>query len=94
MGFGVMGRAFFDVRIFDPNAQHHEKKTLKRCYKTNEKEKKRNHNSRVFNVEQGSFTGFIYSSCFPHNRRNEKKKLDACKMSVNYNKMKRIIKSC
>ena len=24
-------RAFFDVRIFDPNAQCHEIKTLKRC---------------------------------------------------------------
>ena len=55
-----MGRAFFDVRIFDPNAQHHEKKTLKRCYKTDEKEKKRNHNSRVFNVEQGSFTPLVF----------------------------------
>ena len=25
-------RAFFDVRNFDPNTQHHENKTLKRYY--------------------------------------------------------------
>ena len=32
-GFWCRGqRAFFDVRIFDPNAQRHENKTIKKCY--------------------------------------------------------------
>ena len=49
-------RAIFDVRIFDSNARRHENKTLKRCYELNEHEKKRDCNSRILNVERGSFT--------------------------------------
>ena len=52
---------FFDVRIFDPNAQRHENKTLKRCYELNENEKKRDYSSRILNVEQGSFTALVFS---------------------------------
>ena len=38
-GFQCRGkRAFFDVRIFDPNAQRHENKTFKTCYELNEHE--------------------------------------------------------
>ena len=33
--------AFFDVRIFDPNAQRHEKKIFKRCYEFNKHEKRK-----------------------------------------------------
>ena len=55
-GFWCRGQgAFFHVRIFDPNAQRHENKTLKRCYELNELGKKRNYNSRILNVEQGLF---------------------------------------
>ena len=32
-------RAFFDIRVFDPNAQRHLNKTLWKCYEINEKEK-------------------------------------------------------
>ena len=40
--FWVSGqRAFFDVRVFDPNAQRYSKQTLKQCYSMNENEKKR-----------------------------------------------------
>ena len=60
-GFGVVDKGhFFDVRIFDPNAQRHENKTLKRCYETNEYEKKRDYNSRILNIEQGSFTPLVF----------------------------------
>ena len=54
-------RTFFDLRIFDPNAQRHENKTLKRCYELNEHEKKRDYSSRILNVEQGSFTPLVFS---------------------------------
>ena len=54
-------RTFFDVRIFDPNAQRHENKTLKRCYELNESEKKRDYSSRILNVEQGSFAPLVFS---------------------------------
>ena len=45
-------RAFFDVRNFDPNTQHHENKTLKRYYELNEHEEKRHYNSRILNIER------------------------------------------
>ena len=32
-GFECRGqRTFFDARIFDPNTQRHENKTIKKCY--------------------------------------------------------------
>ena len=54
-------RAFFDVRIFYPNAQRLENKTHKKCYKLNEREKKTDYSSGIFNVEQGSFTPLVFS---------------------------------
>ena len=54
-------KAFFDVRIFDPNTQRHENKTLKICYELQEHEKKRDYSSRILNVEQGSFTPLVFS---------------------------------
>ena len=61
-GFWCRGqRAVFNARIFDPNAYRHENKTLKRCYKLNEHEKKRDNISRILNVEQGSFTLLVFS---------------------------------
>ena len=79
-------RAFFDVKIFYPNAQRDEK-TLNKCYENNEPEKKRDYNSRVFNVEQGYVL---------HSRWNERRKFDVCQMfmSVNCNKTKRKFKCC
>ena len=51
-GFWYRGqRAFFDVKIFDPNAQRHENKTLKGCYELNEHKEKRDYNSRILNFE-------------------------------------------
>ena len=40
-GFWIRGqRAFFDIRVFDPNAQGHRSKTLRKFYKINKQEKK------------------------------------------------------
>ena len=33
--------AFFDVRVFGPNAKRYESKSLQQCYRTNEMERKR-----------------------------------------------------
>ena len=54
-------KAFFDIRIFDPNTQRHENKTLTICYELHEHEKKRDYSSRILNVEQGSFTPLVFS---------------------------------
>ena len=38
--FWIRGqRAFFDIRVFDPNAQRHLSKTLRKCHEFNEKGK-------------------------------------------------------
>ena len=53
--------AFFNVRVFDPNAKRYEKKSLQQCYSLNEKEKKRQYNERVLQVENGSFTLLVFT---------------------------------
>ena len=61
-GFWIRGqRAFFDIRVFDPKAQRYGSKSLKHCYEINEKEKKRQYNQRIINVDQGSFTPLVFS---------------------------------
>ena len=59
--FWVSGKkAFFDVRVFDPNAQRYSKQTLKQCYSLNENEKKRYYNTRIMEVDQGSFMPLVF----------------------------------
>ena len=61
-GFWCRGqKVFFDVTIFDSNAQHHENKTLKKCYELNEHETKTYYSSRILDVEQGSFILLVFS---------------------------------
>ena len=55
-------KVFFDITVFDPNAQHHQNKTLRKCYEINEQEKKREYSSRNLNVEQGTFTPLVFSA--------------------------------
>ena len=41
--FWIRGRrSFFDNTAFDPNAQRHQSKTLRKCYKINEQENREN----------------------------------------------------
>ena len=61
-GFWIKGqRAFFDVRVFDPNAKRYSKQSLKQCYAINETEKKRHYNERILKVDQGSFTPLVFT---------------------------------
>ena len=61
--FWVIGqKAFFDVRVFDPNTRRCPKQTLKQCYSTNENEKKRHYNARMMETDQGSFTPLIFTA--------------------------------
>ena len=60
--FWVSGqKAFFDVRVFDPNARRYSKQILKQCYSTNENKKKRHCNTRIMEVDQGSFTPLVFT---------------------------------
>ena len=61
-GFWINGQqAFFDVRVFDPSASMYANQTMQQCFAKNEKEKKRNYNERIINVDNGSFTPLIFS---------------------------------
>ncbi|XP_062508503.1 uncharacterized protein LOC134184773 [Corticium candelabrum] len=56
-------RAFFDIRVFYPNAKsyrHHS--SLTSCYGIHENEKKREYGQRVREVEHGSFTPLVFTS--------------------------------
>ena len=53
--------AFFDVRVFDPNANRYSAQSLQRPYINNEKETKRQYNMRVLQVENVSFTLLVFS---------------------------------
>ena len=56
-GFWVIGQeAFFDVRVFDPNANRYLNKALPQCYIQKEKGKKRQYNEKDLEIDHGSFT--------------------------------------
>ena len=56
-------KVFLDIRIFNPIADTHLKKSLKEAHEANEQEKKRQYNDRIQNVEHGFFTPLVFS-CF------------------------------
>ena len=55
-------RAFFDIRVFNPNARRFQGQSLKQSYITNEKEKKRTYNNRILQVENGTFTPLVFNA--------------------------------
>ena len=57
-----MEKAFFDVRIFHPNADSNRSKSLPQLYTSNENEKKRSYNQIVVQVEHGTFTALVFST--------------------------------
>ena len=54
--------AFFDVRIFYPNAQSNMSTSLSSTYRKHEAEKKRMYGQRVRDVENASFTPLVFST--------------------------------
>ena len=56
-------KAFLDIRIFNPLAKSYINQTLTAAHTSNEKQKKREYNQRVIDVEHGSFTPLVFS-CF------------------------------
>ena len=49
-------QAFFDVMVFDPNANRYLNKAVPQCYIQNEKEKKHQYNEGVLEIDHGSLT--------------------------------------
>ncbi len=55
-------RAFFDVRVFNPCAPSHQTSQLPSLYRRQEKEKRRQYQQRVCEIERGSFTPLVFAS--------------------------------
>ena len=55
-------QAFFDVRVFNPNALTYHKLQLPSAYQRQEREKKRLCEQRVHEIELASFTPLVFSS--------------------------------
>ena len=63
LGFWTPGqRVFFDIRVFNLHAQRYKCLELKRCFERNEKEKKRQYNERVLQIENGTFTPLVFAT--------------------------------
>ena len=54
--------AFFDVRVFHPNAYSCKSLTPKQIYKLHENDKKHLYSSRVLEVEQGTFAPLVFTT--------------------------------
>ena len=57
-----MERTFLDVRVFHPNSPSYVNTSPQQLYTRHEKEKKRDYNNRVLQVEKGSFAPLILST--------------------------------
>ena len=60
--FGSLVRNFFDVRVSNLNSPAYKDKTPQKVYEIQEREKKRDYNQRVIQVEKGTFTPLIFST--------------------------------
>ena len=54
--------AFFDIRVCHPNADSYRDLSPKQIYRIHENEKKRKYNSRVIEIEQGTFTPLVFTT--------------------------------
>ena len=62
-GFWTTGQmAFFDIRVFNPIAKRYSNKEIAKTYEINEKEKKKQYNERILQVEHGTFTPLVMSA--------------------------------
>jgi len=54
--------ALFDIRVRHPNADSYRDLSPKQIYRIHENEKKRKYNSRVTEIEQGTFTPLVFTT--------------------------------
>ena len=55
-------RTFIDIRVFNPFAPTNRQTSISSSYRTHEREKKRQYNQRICEVEHGSFSPLVFSS--------------------------------
>ena len=54
--------AFFDIRVCHPNADSYRDLSPRQIYRVHENEKKRKYNSRVREIEQGTFPLLVFTT--------------------------------
>ena len=54
--------AFFDVRVFNPTAKRYANQEISKTYEVNEREKNKQYNERILQIELGSFTPLVMSA--------------------------------
>ena len=54
--------AFFDIRVCHPNVDSYRDLSPKQIYRIHENEKKRKYNSRVTEIEQGTFIPLVFTT--------------------------------
>ena len=54
--------AYFDVRVFNPNALSYKKSTPSACYSRHECSKRREYQQRIIEMDGGPFTPLVYST--------------------------------
>ena len=55
-------RAYFDIRVFNANAQSNISRNIEETFIHHEREKSRQYSDRIVNVEHGSFTPIIFGT--------------------------------
>ena len=55
--------AFFDVRVFNSFAPSNCKSSSQSCFRKHEQEKRRAYEARVIEVEHGTFSPIVFSTC-------------------------------
>ena len=62
-GFWISGQlSFFDIRAFNLMARRYGSQELTKAYEMNEREKKRQYNERILEVEHDSFTPLVMTA--------------------------------
>ena len=54
--------AFFDVRVFHPNARSYRHRTIQQTFRMLEQEKRRAYETRIRQVDGGSFTPLVFTT--------------------------------
>ena len=61
--FWITGQmVFFEMRVFNPTDEHYVHMDTSKANQLNEKEKKKNYNESILEVEHGSFTPIVMSA--------------------------------
>ena len=62
----------FNVRVFNSTAKRYANEELRKSYKVNEKEKKKQYNERILQIKHGTFTPLVMSATGGMGRESRK----------------------